>query len=316
MSYSTVQEKFVYLAIKCPFKVAWRFFFQVAFVNGVLFVTSIGIFFWIMIKNTLHRSPIKPDPQQVLKNTCPPLPEGSRWALWAPGASLQPVILQFYLTHKLRIFRSDALRVCPIRDGGAQNHILLFGKNQAKRAAVTHRHFVAWKYHIFLRVSSLYDADHAYGKLKIRFISRVACVLVLNNLMVAVRSPWLLNMVFIIKNYLSQVRDSCPMVWLWVSLLSFKFLLFVSHCSRSPFHASLGIATCRMLIHLRKFAEEVLEVKTGTHFLPDFEVDSSAIVPWRLSPAKSTQFALDICDSSRSKAVEVDWKLSHPPTRT
>lgn len=79
---------------------------------------------------------------------------------------------------------------------------------------------------------------------------------------------------------ISQVRNPRPMVWLWVRFLSFKFCFFASyHCSRSPFHASMGIATCRMLIHLRKFAEEVLEVRTGTHFLQNFEVDSSVLVP-------------------------------------
>ena len=47
----------------------------------------------------------------------------------------------------------------------------------------------------------------------------------------------------------------------------------------SPFHASLGIATSRMLIHLRKFASESLEVETDNHFLPNFEVGSSEPAP-------------------------------------
>ena len=51
--------------------------------------------------------------------------------------------LQFYLTRNLCISRSDTLRVYPIRDGGVQNHILLFGENQAQRTAVTRCHFIA-----------------------------------------------------------------------------------------------------------------------------------------------------------------------------
>ena len=72
------------------------------------------------------------------------------------------------------------------------------------------------------------------------------------------------------------------MVWLWVRLISFKFRthLLLSHgCARSPFHASLGIATSRMLIHLRKFASENLEVETDSRFLPNFEMGSSELPP-------------------------------------
>ncbi|KIM37520.1 hypothetical protein M413DRAFT_30739 [Hebeloma cylindrosporum] len=38
-----------------------------------------------------------------------------------------------------------------------------------------------------------------------------------------------------------------------------------------PFHASLGIATCRMLIHLRKFASKSLEAETGNNVLPNLD---------------------------------------------
>ena len=41
----------------------------------------------------------------------------------------------------------------------------------------------------------------------------------------------------------------------------------------SPFHAALGIATSRMLIHLRKFAARNLEPEVEEFELPNLEVD-------------------------------------------
>ncbi|KIM37269.1 hypothetical protein M413DRAFT_276320 [Hebeloma cylindrosporum] len=72
------------------------------------------------------------------------------------------------------------------------------------------------------------------------FFVRVGCVLLLNNLMVACQTqvPW------------------------------FGF---------GPFHASLGIATCRMLIHLRKFASGNLQLEADSRLLPNFEVDLSEL---------------------------------------
>jgi len=52
------------------------------------------------------------------------------------------------------------------------------------------------------------------------------------------------------------------MAWLWVSLLSLELdtRLVLNHdCACSPFHAGLGLAIGRLLIHLRKFAMENLE---------------------------------------------------------
>ena len=50
-------------------------------------------------------------------------------------------------------------------------------------------------------------------------------------------------------------------------------------CIPSPFHAGLGIATGRLLLHLRKFAAENLEARGGsrigsrmTGMLPNIEV--------------------------------------------
>ena len=76
------------------------------------------------------------------------------------------------------------------------------------------------------------------------------------------------------------------MAWLWVSLLFPELLthLVLTHgCSRSPFHAGLGIATGRLLLHLRKFAAENLEARGGsrigsrmTGVLPNIEVSLPA----------------------------------------
>jgi hypothetical protein len=54
---------------------------------------------------------------------------------------------------KTFVFRSNTFRICFIWDGGVQNYCLLFGKNQAKWAAVAHRYFITREYHLFLHVS-------------------------------------------------------------------------------------------------------------------------------------------------------------------
>ena len=82
--------------------------------------------------------------------------EVGRWVQWVPGAYPQPRDCRFELTHSLRVSSND-LRVCPIRDGGVQNHSFLFRDSEGKRAAVAHRRFVAWEYCVFLLVSFL---DH------------------------------------------------------------------------------------------------------------------------------------------------------------
>jgi hypothetical protein len=69
------------------------------------------------------------------------------------------------------------------------------------------------------------------------------------------------------------------MAWLWVSLLSLELdtrLILIHDCACSPFHAGLGLATGRLLIHLRKFAMENLEARGSsrmTGILPSLEVD-------------------------------------------
>ena len=133
---------------------------KVAFVNGVLFTISIGIFLWIVIYNALQVHPPPPGAQHMphhpaIPGGIPPPPPpsppphhgcitvktgGNRWAHWLPGASQPPVMI--YVKKLPSCFASNILRVCAIRDGGVQNRSLLFRKNQAKWPAVTDRHFV------------------------------------------------------------------------------------------------------------------------------------------------------------------------------
>ena len=67
------------------------------------------------------------------------------------------------------------------------------------------------------------------------------------------------------------------MAWLWASLSSLELnthLVLNHDCACSPFHAGLGLATGRLLIHLRKFATENLEARGSgrmTGMLPDLE---------------------------------------------
>ena len=64
--------------------------------------------------------------------------------------------------------------------------------------------------------------------------------------------------------------------WVWVSSLS--DLLYTqarvnNDRAYSPFHAALGIATSRMLIHLRKISARNLEPEVEEFELPNLEVD-------------------------------------------
>jgi len=64
-----------------------------------------------------------------------------------------------------------------------------------------------------------------------------------------------------------------------------KFICVSCHIHAcSPFHAALGIVTCRMLIHLRKFASGSLEVWSDDHSLSNFSVDPLELAPFRHSP--------------------------------
>ena len=107
------------------------------------------------------------------------------------------------------MFRSNALRVYPIRDGGVQKHILLFSENQDKRAVVAHCHFVAWKYCIFFLVSFSITPTRMHAMLKDRFVSRVGCILVLTNMMSIVSPP---GDKYLCINIILQVSDKCPVV--------------------------------------------------------------------------------------------------------
>ena len=107
MSCSTVRKEFV-LATRMPLETGLMLFFKVAFVNGVLFIISIGIFLWIMIDNALRAHP-PPLPQKMPHH--PPTPGnipgpppslnhgcinvksgGNRWAHWLPGVCLKPPV--------------------------------------------------------------------------------------------------------------------------------------------------------------------------------------------------------------------------------
>jgi len=126
-------KRVLFLFVKCPLK-SPDVCLKVAFVNGVLFIMSIGIFLFILIDNTLHVTENTPD------GACPTFKGGGRWALWLPGA-YQPFITCNF--SNISHFFSNALRIFSIRVGAVQNHSLLFCQNQSKRAAVARRHFVA-----------------------------------------------------------------------------------------------------------------------------------------------------------------------------
>ena len=87
------------------------------------------------------------------------------------------------------MFRSNALRVCPIWDGGVQKYNLLIGENQDKRAVVAYHHFVTWEYCVFFLVSFCITLTRMHAMLNYHFVSRVGCILVLTNMMVIVGPP-------------------------------------------------------------------------------------------------------------------------------
>ena len=159
-----------------------------------------------------------------------------------------------------------------------------------------------------------YAARHARMGLNIFFLSRVACVLVLNNLMLVVSPPSGAYQ----PQYWHHTSTSSArrgfLFWALRQFLSYPWFTFYTllilipsypiSCVVRPFHATLGIATCRMLIHLRKFAFENLEGgPEGRIPLPNLEVDPHAdVVRWNLATF-SINIHVGSGPSSRGKEV-------------
>ena len=97
------------------------FRFEIAFVNGVLFIISIGVFLWILIANVLHPHPHVPLGNIPLssaipdnlppppKDTCPSTTGGPRWAQWVPRAYQQTKHLSTILLNPLRVSQQRSL---------------------------------------------------------------------------------------------------------------------------------------------------------------------------------------------------------------
>jgi len=152
---------------------------RVAYFNAVLFATSIGIYLWILVVNTMRRGEMIAFAKHLPLPGCPAINGGTEWALWIP-----PTVFEFVL------FLFALYKGCT---------------SIATRVRVNQR---------LTLVSVLIQGNVLY------FFS-IACLLIFNNLMVigATKIPW------------------------------FGF---------APFHAAMGIVTCRMLIHLRQFNEYTL----------------------------------------------------------
>ncbi|KIM37267.1 hypothetical protein M413DRAFT_448572 [Hebeloma cylindrosporum] len=178
----------------------------VAFVNGFLFMISVGIFLWIMIDNGLHHPPL-PDFNSSDMPEKPPSclnikGGGNRWAHWLP-ATLFEFVLFGMAVYKTVISPPPGMRI---------------NGRRSLTAVLLHQNVL--------------------------YFFTVACVLVLNNLMVVCGThvPW------------------------------FGF---------GPFHASLGVATGRMLIDLRKCASDIFDVETDSHFLPNWSHRISTVKTFR-----------------------------------
>jgi len=134
------QSKRVFFGRQSSFEICLTLCSKVAFVNGVFFIISIGIYFWILIDNTLHQ---KAEIEDTVRNACPTFKGGGRWAQWLPGAynhSLFEILVMYFIT---TIFGSNAFRICSICVGTVQNYGFLFCQNCVKRAEVTHCHLIA-----------------------------------------------------------------------------------------------------------------------------------------------------------------------------
>jgi len=59
-------------------------FFQVAAVNGILFLASIGIYMWILVFNSMRRGAMIASAKRLPLPGCPVINGGTEWALWIP----------------------------------------------------------------------------------------------------------------------------------------------------------------------------------------------------------------------------------------
>ncbi|KIM46943.1 hypothetical protein M413DRAFT_266236 [Hebeloma cylindrosporum] len=211
---------------------------RVATVNGVLFAISVGIFLWIVLDNGLHHHSLPsggppsgaPPPGAPPPGSPPPGPPPP--GLPPPGFAPGPPPPG---PPPNGSFSGPPPRP---KDG------CVMSANDGRWAPwlpATIFEFVLFGLAVYKTIVSSSAKNKLNGRRSLTaillhenivYFFAVACVLVLNNLMAvcATHVPWL---------------------------------------GYGPFHAALGIATCRMLIHLRAFASENLEAETGSRCLPD-----------------------------------------------
>ena len=86
----------IFALYKCSLKVSFsaRIIFlwasvlsgpQVALINAVLFLASIGIFLWILIFNAMRRRDVIANAIHYPLPGCPSVHSGIEWAQWVPG---------------------------------------------------------------------------------------------------------------------------------------------------------------------------------------------------------------------------------------
>ncbi|KAL1759296.1 hypothetical protein FB107DRAFT_271113 [Schizophyllum commune] len=116
----------------------------VAVFNGVLFLSSVGGFLYVLITNTMKRHDLIARAEHLDLPGCPVIHSISEWPLWLPATIFEVVLFSFALAASLRTVMSDrhdySLRRTLIRD----NLTWFFGVfvllvlNQLMVAGVTH----------------------------------------------------------------------------------------------------------------------------------------------------------------------------------
>lgn len=98
-----------------------------------------------------------------------------------------------------------------------------------------------------------------------------------------------------------------------------------TYCFIRPFHAAVGITTCRLLIHLRKFSENHLEGDIHISKLPDLENmtwDEAIIYPGEplgFRHSEDSDATLSVDDHSIPPSWRVDDEeslVNHPEAAT
>ncbi|KAF8066714.1 hypothetical protein FPV67DRAFT_1417573 [Lyophyllum atratum] len=83
---------------------------RVAFFNGILFLGSVGAFFWVLIHNAQRRRAVIADAIHLPLPGCPSIHSGVEWLQWVPATVFEGILFGFALSKTIKTAASRVIR--------------------------------------------------------------------------------------------------------------------------------------------------------------------------------------------------------------